>query len=414
VTTRVLVVEDEAVIALDLSLRLERMGYRIVGRAASGAEALALAAVSPPDVVLMDIVLHGHQDGIETARMLQERLNAAVIYLTAYADEATLARARSTNPYGYLLKPIREEELRCAIELAIDKRRLDTALAEALAQSRSAEDLSRARNVVLDHCLFERTGALSDVNARLAEATLELQQALRAKDMFLARMSHELRTPLSAIIGFSDTLLLGLHGALNEEQARHVGTIQRSSEHLLSLINDLLDLSKITAGHLDLRPEMVDCAAAIEEVFAVAAPLAADKHLLLTTHVAQSDLKVHADRRALQQILLNLLSNAIKFTDRGSITLVCRQRSEDDQTWLLFEVRDTGLGLSKEDQSELFHPYRQLGSHSGGAQAGTGLGLHLSLKLAQQMSGTIRVGGAPGVGSVFTLMLPAEVGECAT
>jgi signal transduction histidine kinase len=404
----VLVVEDESIIALDLALRLERMGYRVVGRAASASEALAKAESSLPDVVLMDIVLKGGDDGIETARDLQQRMDTAIVFLTAYGDDVTLKRARNTNPYGYLLKPIRDEELRCTIELAVHKRGIDTTIAQSLARSRSAEVLTRAQNAALDHSLLERNRALDEVNGRLAEATLELQQALRSKDVFLTRMSHELRTPLSSIVGFTDTLLMGLHGSLTDEQKRHLATIQRSGEHLLSLINDLLDLSRVRSGEVELTPEMILCSEKLEQVVAVTAPLATAKGLRLTAMVESPRLTVRADDRALQQILLNLVGNAIKFTAAGEVCLFCRERMEPARRWMLFEVRDTGPGLTPEERAQIFRPFRQLAGSSTAAPHGSGLGLHLSLKLAERMGGTIGVTSTPGRGSIFTLTLPAD------
>jgi signal transduction histidine kinase len=399
-------VEDEGIVALDLATRLARMGYQVIGQAASSAQALSLAQADPPDVVLMDIVISGDRDGIETAQLLQQRFDVAVIYITAYGDDRALQRAKDTRPYGYLLKPIREQELRCAIEIALHRRRLDRELATALERSRGAETSARAINAELDRSVSERTAEVLIANRRLGERTLELQQAMNAKDAFLARVSHELRTPLSSILGFTDILLMGIHGPLNADQTRHLATIQRSGEHLLSLINDLLDLSKIGSGRLELHTESLHCRMIIEEVCAALAPLATAKGLELRKLIPEQDLCVHADERALRQILLNLVGNAIKFTEAGSVSVGYLATDDTGAPCVAFEVRDTGPGLCREDWDKLFQPFSQLEGESAAAVRGSGLGLHVSLGLAEQMQGTIRVTGEYGVGSTFRLILP--------
>jgi signal transduction histidine kinase len=182
--------------------------------------------------------------------------------------------------------------------------------------------------------------------------------------------------------------------------------IQRNSEHLLSLINDLLDLAKISAGPLELQPVAVNCRQIVEETVASAASLAAAKQLALTAESPDPRLAVLADSRALRQILLNLIGNAIKFTEQGEVRLTCRSVVEEGRACVLWEVRDTGPGLSAEDSKRLFQPFARFHAGARVEQQGTGLGLHLSLKLAQQMRGSIRVASVANAGSVFTLVLP--------
>ncbi len=383
---RLLVLEDEAVVALDLCMRLTEMGFEVIGHAASARQAFGLAEQTRPDVVLVDVVISGDTDGIEAARIFQDRFQAGVIYLTAYGNEGIVSRALTTEPYGYLLKPIREPELRTAVEAALGKCRTMRRLGQRVS---------------------EQTEQLADASALLGEKILALQEALHANDFFLARVSHELRTPLTAILGYSETLLMGLHGALNEEQSRHLRTINRNSDHLLSLINDLLDLSKINSGQLELTPEVICCRAMIEEVCATFAPLAARKSLALRGELAEDGLTLTADKRALHQILLNLVSNAVKFTREGEVSLTCR-RGDAPAGNLVFEIRDTGPGLTASERGKLFRPFSQVGSAEDARAHGTGLGLHLSLLLARQMNGTIEVASESGHGSTFTLVLPAR------
>jgi signal transduction histidine kinase len=200
---------------------------------------------------------------------------------------------------------------------------------------------------------------------------------------------------------------MGLHGALNEEQSRHLRTINRNSDHLLSLINDLLDLSKINSGQLELTPEVICCRAMIEEICATFAPLAARKSLALRGELAEDGLTLTADKRALHQILLNLVSNALKFTRQGEVSLTCRRGDARGES-LVFEIRDTGPGLTASERDKLFRPFSQVGAPEDARTHGTGLGLHLSLMLARQMNGTIEVDSKSGHGSTFTLLLPAQ------
>jgi PAS domain S-box-containing protein len=235
----------------------------------------------------------------------------------------------------------------------------------------------------------------------LQEKNIELANANQAKDRFLATMSHELRTPLNAILGFTGTLLMKLPGPLLPEQERHLRTVQASGRHLLSLINDLLDLAKIESGKVELELTPIGCAGVIDEVVTSLRPSAEAKGLKLDASVDPGDLSAHADRRSLTQILLNLAGNAIKFTDRGTVFILAT-RSPEDGKKIAIQVTDTGTGISIEDQAKLFQPFSQVG---GGRSQGTGLGLHLSRKLAGLLAGEIRLQSAPGQGSTFTLLL---------
>jgi PAS domain S-box-containing protein len=250
------------------------------------------------------------------------------------------------------------------------------------------------------------TGIIRDITERtrldetLRLKHLELENASLAKDRFLASMSHELRTPLNAVIGFTGTLLMKLPGPLNADQEKQLNIVQRSARHLLSLINELLDLARIEAGKVDLSLEPVECRAVIEEVVASLRPEAEAKGLLLDLTAPAGGLIVLTDRRALSQILLNLASNAIKFTETGSVLLHLRIRGDAIE----FVVTDTGAGIRVEDQEKLFAAFSR-GSSS--RNDGAGLGLHLSRKLAELLGGELTFQSEPGKGSSFTLTLTA-------
>jgi PAS domain S-box-containing protein len=243
---------------------------------------------------------------------------------------------------------------------------------------------------------FER--ALQDKNVELENASL-------AKDRFLASMSHELRTPLNAIIGFTGTLLMKLPGPINEAQEKQLRTVQTSARHLLSLINDLLDLAKIESGKVELVPEPVQCQGVVQDVVAGLRPSAESKGLAFEAEVSPPDLVVRADRRALSQILLNLANNAIKFTEQGRVDIRVSRRVQGGATLTEFSVEDTGSGIRAEDQARLFQAFTQVDASRKRRHEGTGLGLHLSRKLAELLGGRISLRSEPGQGSTFTLTL---------
>ena len=254
------------------------------------------------------------------------------------------------------------------------------------------------------------SSAIRDITARkqiekaLNEKNLELRNANLAKDRFLAAMSHELRTPLNAIIGFTGTLLMELPGPLNEEQQRQLHIVDSSARHLLSLINDILDLAKIESGKVSLHLERVSVCAVVNEVAESLRAMAQEKHLAFTVDLPDEDIAVTTDHRALQQILLNLANNAIKYTERGTVCVGVERAPE--QGHVRVRVRDTGVGIREEDQARLFQAFEQLDTSSTRRFQGVGLGLHLSRRLAGLIGATLECDSAYGEGSTFTLSLP--------
>jgi len=262
--------------------------------------------------------------------------------------------------------------------------------------------------------LESQNAALTTLNAKLEEQhrevsrlNVELDQAGKLKDQFLANVSHELRTPLNSVIGFSELLLTGqVEGAaLSDTQRDYLETISRNGRHLLQLINELLDLSKIAAGRMDLRLEPVPLDALLREaVDSVRAQLEARRHRL-ALEPAPEPVSVRADRGRVLQILLNLLSNAIKFTpDGGHVMLTARV--EDGGRHVRVAVRDTGIGIAPEDRAKLFQEFVQLDAAPSRRYEGTGLGLALSKRLVELHGGAIGVESALGQGSTFWFTLP--------
>jgi PAS domain S-box-containing protein len=256
------------------------------------------------------------------------------------------------------------------------------------------------------------TAAIRDVTERrrveqdLRDANAKLEEASRAKDGFLASMSHELRTPLNAILGFTGTLLMGLPGPLNAAQTKQLRTVQASSRHLLSLINDLLDLVRIEAGRLDLNVESIGCQELLNDVAVGLRPLADEKGLELAVSSPTVGLSVRSDRRGLSQILINLANNAIKFTDQGSVRLEAAKLTIDGVSVTRFAVVDTGRGIKAADQDRLFAAFEQIKSAASQPYEGTGLGLYICQTLADRIGASITFASTFGHGSSFVLELP--------
>jgi len=238
---------------------------------------------------------------------------------------------------------------------------------------------------------------------RLELAQREFKAASRHKSEFLANMSHELRTPLNAVIGFSEVLQMRMFGALNEKQAEYVDDILHSGRHLLSLINDILDLAKIEAGRVELEPAMFDLTVAIDNAMLITRERAVRRGLRLERDVAPDLGIIDADERKVKQVLINLLSNAVKFTPEGGTITVSATRGPAEVTLV---VQDTGIGIADEDQALVFEEFRQVGNDYTRKQEGTGLGLALARSFVELHGGRIWVESALGRGSAFSFTLP--------
>src|SRR5437773_2530421 len=271
------------------------------------------------------------------------------------------------------------------------------------AVQRANEDL-KTRTKELERAIIHRKRTQEE----LLRAKHVAEDASRAKSAFLANMSHELRTPLNAIIGYSEMLEEEMRGSGPDENVRDLQRIQTAGKHLLSLINDVLDLSKIEAGKMGINLESFHLQPIVEEIVTTLKPASEKNANRVVVNLADDVGSMQADVTKVRQILFNLLSNACKFTDHGTIT-VDVERQTRDQDWITFRVSDTGIGMTPEQQFKLFQDFAQADSSIVRKYGGTGLGLAISSRFAQMMQGYIRVESKLGEGSTFTVELPATV-----
>ena len=305
---------------------------------------------------------------------------------------------------GLMLEGVRKDGSRFPVEISLSPSHSEegfrvTAIIRDTTERRLAEE--RLRRVQEEY-----TQRLAETNAELEMTNRELERANRLKTEFLASMSHELRTPLHTIIGFSELLGEELEGPLNDKQRRFVQHIHKDSLHLLELINDILDISKIEAGRLELRREAFDFAALVAESLASVRALAETKSQVLEAEL-DVPTAVDADRLRIKQVLVNLLSNAIKFTPEGGRI---RVEANVQDSSVAISVSDNGIGIPAEEQDFIFDKFHQVGATTKGVREGTGLGLAITKRLVEEHGGTIRVASQLKKGSTFVITLPIAAG----
>jgi len=279
-------------------------------------------------------------------------------------------------------------------------------LKEALEKARLFEQLQEA-SAELERKVQEATAELAQQNELLRRQHIALEQASALKSQFLANMSHEFRTPLNAILGYTHMLLNGVSGAISDPQRKSLSRIDSNSQHLLALINDILDITRIEAGRMPLNRTTFKIPELVEEVMSELEPIIRRSNLSVRSTMPRSLPPLRSDRQKVKQIVLNLLSNALKFTPAGSVTIAAsydgRSRTID------IDVSDTGVGIADGDRTKVFEDFGQLDSSPARVYGGTGLGLSICRRLSQMLDGTIELDSKVGKGSMFTLRLPARL-----
>lgn len=357
----ILIVEDELLIAKNLSHKLQKLGYQIAEIVSSGADAIQRAGELKPDLILMDIVIKGDLDGIETAAIIHQKLDIPIIYTTAYADDETLQRAENTGSYGYLLKPFKEREVHATIKIALSKYQEAVGMQKLIAVA-AAKSENRSR--------------------------------------FISMAYHDLNTPLTTIQlsaeMLEDSELPKTPGTPN----KNVDRIKKAVSNMSELLEDILMLSKAEAGKLSLDLNQLNvtefCTSILEEL----QPLVTDKHLV-TFRTQKQPLHAHLDAKLLHHLLTNLLSNAIKYSPNGGN--VCLELSCENQQ-IFFCVRDEGIGMTAEYQGKIFQQFER-GANVGKIK-GSGLGLCIVKHIVDLHGGTISVESAMGKGTAFIVALP--------
>ena len=316
--------------------------------------------------------------------------------VSSQRDYSVRAAARARDELGLLVRTFNDmlDQIQ-ARDAALQKAR-DELEGQVVERTRSLQDEISERKLLEDQ--------LRAKNRQLEEQSRRVQEATRLKSEFLANMSHELRTPLNAIIGFAELMHDGKVGPVSPPHQECLHDILTSSRHLLQLINDVLDLSKVEAGKMEFRPEQVDVARVVGEVRDILRGLGAKKRIQLAVEVDPALGQVFIDPGKLKQVLYNYLSNALKFTPDGG-TVSVRARALDAETFRL-EVEDTGIGIRAEDLARLFAEFQQLDASASKVYAGTGLGLALTKRIVDAQGGRVGVSSTPGQGSVFYAILP--------
>lgn len=439
----ILIVEDSPTQAERLRRLIQSLHYN-ARVAANGQLALAAIRERKPHLVLSDIVMP-EMNGYDLCRAIKSDptlRDIPVILVTSLNDPKDIIRGIECGADNFIRKPYAEDyllnrishmlmnqklrknqnvEIGIALYLGDQKHFINAERQQILdllistyeqAVQVNGELQARERQVIeLNMRLAHHAAELETINREIALKNLELAEASRMKSAFIANMSHELRTPLNAIIGFTGALLMKLPGPLTPDQDKQLNTIRASARHLLSLINDILDVAKIEAGKLTLSIEPVHCQELMAEVADTLRPLAQQKGLALEMELGtenQPPTIIDTDRRALTQILINLLNNAIKFTEQGTVRISLAQREEDGVLVTEMSIADSGAGIKEEDQAKLFQAFSQLDSTSTRHVEGAGLGLYLCQNLANAIGGALFFNSDYGSGSTFTLALRSK------
>jgi signal transduction histidine kinase len=386
---KILVVEDESIIAMELELHLKEMGYEVVGRASSGVEAIAKARELRPDLILMDIVMPGEKNGIDAAEEIKSEMGVPVIFVTAYADEEFIKKAKTVEPFGYIVKPYEDRELRAGIEIALYKKEMER-------QLQTAHDNLSTANEQLRQEIEERTRA----EEALRVAYKELEALDKMKTAFLSVAYHEMLTPLAPIVGYTNLLE---QGELSDKQKKYVSIIEKSASQLKKLIGSLLEVTRIEGRKLELTLEPVSIPEIVNNALERIQPQVDAKKQTISTVVPEG-LEVEGDKQKIASIFDNLISNAIKYTDeKGRIDIVAEDRKEEKDIRVC--VADTGAGIPEEHLPMVFERFYMVDT-SLTRKSGLGLGLAIVKGYVELHGGEVWATSEPGKGSKFCFTLP--------
>ncbi|MEW6020748.1 MAG: response regulator [Pseudomonadota bacterium] len=385
--------------------------------------ASSLGEAAPREVVIAPINNFGKVKGVIEIGFLHGIRERDVEFLKLIADNVGSSVAAVV--YRQRLQDALSETQALNEELQVQQEELRTANEELEEQSRALEEsqsslenqqaeLEQTNDQLAEQALNldMKNAALTEAQEQLRARALDLERASRYKSEFLANMSHELRTPLNSSLILAKLLSDNVPGNLNEEQVRFAQTIYSAGNDLLNLINDILDISKVEAGKLELLPEDLPLRRTVEGLGRTFEPLAKQKNLTFNVTVEPNvPASIHTDRQRLEQVLKNLLSNAVKFTEQGAVSLTV---SATDEGWVQFTVQDSGIGIAPEQQERIFEAFHQADGTTSRRFGGTGLGLSISRDLTSLLGGTLVVSSTPGEGSSFTLSLPKSGAVAAT
>jgi len=383
----ILIVDDTSANLKTLAAILSERGYQ-VRPCINGEIALNAVQKKLPDLILLDIRMPGI-DGYEVCRRLKEdqkTRDVPVIFISALDEAMDKVKAFELGGVDYITKPFQSEEVLARVKTHLSLRQM------------------QAR---LEH-----------QNTQLQQANAKLKELDRLKSQFLANMSHELRTPLNSIIGFTGIMLQGIVGELKDEQKKQLNMVYESAKHLLGLINDILDLSKIEAGKIEVIPSQFEVKELIHTVEKMVLPLIEEKRLGMEVIISEDvPPNICSDKNRIKQVLINLLSNAIKYTESGKISLTVNAdfemrsaelRGEEKELAIQFSVADTGIGIEPGHLPDVFDEFKQIESPLKGKTAGIGLGLAICKKIVEIMRGRIWAESEYGKGSCFQFIIPIE------
>lgn len=392
---KILVVEDEIIVAEDIGFRLKKLGYIVTATVASGEEAIEKVTENQPDLVLMDIVLKGDMDGVTAAEKIRSKVDIPTVFLTAYADDKTLQRAKLTNPFGYIIKPFQQNDLRVAIEIALHRHEIETKMREALKASEASRE--------------------------------SLEEKSHRQNQYISMAAHELRNPLNAILISAELLELDRTRSSDESQVRTLRLVHSATQKMNQLIDDMLFMGRAESGKLKCNPLPINLVEFCQDLLDQLQLGNETKHQL--TLIPSNVTSAILDQQLLHGIISNLIVNAIKYSPNGgkiSLELEYSQAGDGDKEpifclspqclfpnskftninspSLIIKIRDEGIGIPETELEKIFEMFYRC--KNTGRIKGNGLGLTIVKKAVELQGGAIGCESKIAIGTTFTVVLP--------